>query len=381
MLSGGGHGGAHACVEFAALGAVGEEVVGEGDAARFEDGDGAGATEAEHAFFSAFGDWLAGRHGLDDAADVGGADFEEEDGAEAIGFEVREDAFVFPEIGEAAAEGDGADGVEMAVEESWGARGSGAGEVEAVVIDRAETAEDEGAGGVFCGEFVTAEERGEVELLTFDEDAVDLVGACEAEVAAVGREDDGGGVRVDGPCGGVEAAAEEVVEGGEGFGRVCEFRGVEGVVFDEGSDSGAAGWLVHAAAVPAGEGGASDESGDDETADGVFVGGAEEALAVDGFLFEPAGVAVEEGDGIAGHESGQASRSSNWRSNDLRDMRRMRTTGRRVPAAMRAVLREPPVRGSAASVNPAACDWWKVRNRAVPRVRAARRRTHQPDLR
>lgn len=303
-MSGGGHGGAHASVEFAALGAVCEEIVGEGDAARFEDGDGAGATEAEHAFFSAFGDWLAGRHGLDDAADVGGADFEEEDGAEAIGFESCEDAFVFPEIGETAAEGDGADGVELAVEESWGAWGSGAGEVEAVVIDRAETAEDEGAGGVFCGEFVTAEERGEVELLTFDEDAVDLVGACEAEVAAVGREDDGGRVRVDGPCGGVEAAAEEVVEGGEGVGRVCEFRGVEMVVFDEGSDSGAAGWLVHAAAVPAGEGGAFDECGDDETADGVFVGGAEEALAVDGFLFEPAGVAVEESDRIAGHGRG-----------------------------------------------------------------------------
>ncbi len=380
-LSGGGHGGAHASVEFAALGAVGEEVVGEGDAARFEDGDGAGAAEAEHAFFCAFGDWLAGRHGLDDAADVGGADFEEEDGAEAIGFESCEDAFVFPEIGETAAEGDGADGVELAVEESWGARGSGAGEVEAVVIDRAETAEDEGAGGVFCGEFVTAEERGEVELLTFDEDAVDLVGACEAEVAAVGREDDGCRVGVDGPCGGVEAAAEEVVEGGEGVGRVCEFRGVEMVVFDEGSDSGAAGWLVHAAAVPAGEGGAFDECGDDETADGVFVGGAEEALAVDGFLFEPAGVAVEESDRIAGHGRVQASWSSNWRSNDLRDMRRMRTTGRREPAAMRAVLRDPPVRGSAASVKPAACDWWKVRNRAVPRVREARRRAHQPDLR
>lgn len=192
----------------------------------------------------------------------------------------------------------------MAVEEGWVAWGTGAGEVEAVVIDRAETAEDEGTGGEFCGEFVTAEESWEVELLTFDEDAVDLVGACEAEVAAVGREDDGGWVGVDRPGGGIEAAAEEVVEGGEGVGRVSEFGGVEMVVIDEGSDSGAAGWLVHAVAVPAGEGGAFDESGDDETADGVVVGGAEEAFAVDGFLFDPAGVAVEEGDGIAGHGRG-----------------------------------------------------------------------------
>lgn len=363
------------------MGAVGEEVVGEGDAAWFEDGDGAGSAEAEHAFFCTFGDWLAGRHGLDDAADVGGADFEEEDGAEAIGFEACEDPFILPEIGETAAEGDGADGVEMAVEEGWGVRGSGAGEVEAVVIDRAETAEDEGTGGVFCGEIVTAEESGEVEVLTFDEDAVDLVGACEAEVAAVGGEDDGGWVRVDGPGGGVEAAAEEVVEGGEGVGRVGEFGGVEMVVLDEGGDSGAAGWVVHAVAVPAGEGDASDESGDDETADGVFVGGAEEALAVDGFLFEPAGVAVEESDRIAGHGRDQASWSLMWKSNDLRDMRRMRTTGRSVPAARRAALSEPPVRAAAPSVKPAAWDCWNVRKKAVPRAREARRRSHQPDLR
>lgn len=292
------------CVEFAALGAVCQEIVGEGDAALFEDGDGAGAAEAEHAFFGAFGDGLVWRHGLDDTADVGGADFEEEDGAEAIGFELCEDAFVFPEIGETAAEGDGADGEEMAVEEGWGVWGAGAGEVEAVVIDRAETTEDEGTGGVFIGEFVAAEESGEVELLTFDEDPVDLVGASEAEVAAIGWEDDGVWVGVDGPGGWVETAAEEVVEGGEGVGRGGEFRGVEGIVCDEGSDSGAAGGMVHAVAVPAGEGGAFDEGGDDETADGVFVGGAEEAFAVDGFLFEPAGVAVEESDRIAGHGRG-----------------------------------------------------------------------------
>ena len=65
-MSGGGHGGAHASVEFAALGAVCEEVVGEGDAARFEDGDGAGVTEAEHDFVSVFGGGLAGSQGVDD---------------------------------------------------------------------------------------------------------------------------------------------------------------------------------------------------------------------------------------------------------------------------------------------------------------------------
>lgn len=98
-------------VEFGLCGGVFEEVGGEGDFSRLEDGDGGGATEGEVAFFGAFGDGLAGGEGLVDGADAGGSDFHDEDGAVVFCLEVGEGAFVRPEVGEVLGEGDGGDGV------------------------------------------------------------------------------------------------------------------------------------------------------------------------------------------------------------------------------------------------------------------------------
>lgn len=77
-----------------------EEVLGEGDAAGLEDGDGGGSAECEVAFFVGFFDGLMRGVGLMDGADAGGTDFEDENGAEVLGFELAEGAFVLPEVGE-----------------------------------------------------------------------------------------------------------------------------------------------------------------------------------------------------------------------------------------------------------------------------------------
>ena len=226
-----------------------------------------------------------------DGADVGGADFEEENGAEVCGDEFGEDAFVLPKVGEVFAEGDGGNGVEGAVEDAWGSRGSGGGEVEAVVVDGAEAGEDEGAVSVFGGEFGGAEKGGEVEVLAFDEDGVDGGSFGEAEVASVGGEDDRGGI--DGAGFGAEAAAEKIVKGGEFVGRFREFGGIEAEFFDERSDSIAAGGGVHSLAVEAGKAGPFNEEVQEGLAGQGFVGSTKPSFAIDGLGFELAAVSVE----------------------------------------------------------------------------------------
>lgn len=140
------------------FGGVFQEIWGEGDFSWLEDRDGGGAAEGEIAFFRAFGHGLAGGEGLVDGADAGGADFHDEDGAVVFCFEAGEGAFVGPEVGEVLREGDGGDGKQGAGEGFCFRRGACSGEVVAVVIDRAEAGEDEGAFGVFFGEFGIAEE-------------------------------------------------------------------------------------------------------------------------------------------------------------------------------------------------------------------------------
>lgn len=230
------------------FGAGVEEVGVEGDGAGLEEEEGGGSAEGEVAFFVAFCDGLAGGEGLVDGADAGGSDFHAEDGAEGFGFEFGDGAFVFPEVGEALAEGDGGDGEEGAVEGAGFAGGAGAGEVEAVVVDRAESGEEEGAVLVAGGEFRGAEEGGEVKLLSFDKDGGDFAGFGEAEVAAIGGEDDGG--VGEGAGGGFEFAVEEVVEGGELVRAFDEVVTAEAVGFEERGDFFSGFGLIHAISVP-----------------------------------------------------------------------------------------------------------------------------------
>ena len=197
-------------VEFDLFGAVFEEVGGEGDLSGLEEEDGGGSAEGEVAFFVAFLHGVAGGEGLVDGTDAGGSDFHADDGAEGFSFGLGDGALVFPHVGKALAQGEGGDGEEGAVDDAGFAGGAIAGEVEAVVVDGAETAEDEGAVLVFLGEFGIVEEAGDVEFLAFDEDGADLARFLKAEMAAIGGEDEGG--ISDGSGARLELAVEKIVE-------------------------------------------------------------------------------------------------------------------------------------------------------------------------
>ena len=89
---------AHVRIEFALLGTVVQEVFVQGDFSGFEKRDGAGAAEPEITFLAALGRGLIGDGGLDDAADIRGADFNLQNLAEICGADDGDDAFVLPDI-------------------------------------------------------------------------------------------------------------------------------------------------------------------------------------------------------------------------------------------------------------------------------------------
>ncbi len=246
--------------------------------------EGRGTAEGEVAFFLSFFDRLAGSEGLVDRADAGGADFHADDGAEVLGDEFRDGAFVFPEVGKPLAQGERGDGEERAVDHAGFARNAGAGEVVAVVIDRAEAREEKRAVLIFFGEFFAAKETGDVEFLSLHEDRADLAGFFEAEMATVGRKDD----RSVGERAGIgsELAVEEVVEGGEFVGLLFEVGRIEAVGVEKGEDLFGGFGLIHALAVPLGEEGAFDKAVQGDFSERVSVGPAEEAFAVDLFGFQ-----------------------------------------------------------------------------------------------
>ena len=115
-----------------------DEVVLELDAAGFEEGGDERSAETEVAFLVALGDGLAGLVSLDDGADVRGADGDHGDESEGAGVDGHALTLVLPEIRGAAAEGDRVDRIKPAIGEHRFAWCTGDGEVEAVIVDRAE---------------------------------------------------------------------------------------------------------------------------------------------------------------------------------------------------------------------------------------------------
>ena len=138
------------------------------------------------------------------------------------------------------------------------------------------------------------EQPAEVEFLAFHEDAFDRARLLEPQVPPV-RGEDGAALRHR-PGSRLELAVEEFVEGGVAFRRIGEFRGVQPVFRDEGGDLRFRGGIVHALAVPAGEGGALDHRMQGQGPQRVGVAELQEALAVDLLGFHLAAVAVEVAD-------------------------------------------------------------------------------------
>lgn len=88
-------------------GGVFKEVVGKGDPPWFEEGDGARPPEGKITPFLSPSDRLAWGEGLGDGTDVGGTDFNHENGAMALGFEFGQNPLVLPEVGKVPPEGNG----------------------------------------------------------------------------------------------------------------------------------------------------------------------------------------------------------------------------------------------------------------------------------
>lgn len=123
---------------------------------------------------------------------AGGANFHADDGAIVFGDQFGDGAFVFPEVSEILAKGERGNGEKRAIDRARFTRGAGAREVKAVVVNGAEPREQKRAILVLFGEFSRAEETRDVEGLSFDKHGGDFTRFGEAEVAAVGGEDDGG---------------------------------------------------------------------------------------------------------------------------------------------------------------------------------------------
>ena len=115
-----------------------DEVVLELNTSGLEDRRHERSAETEVAFFVALGDGLAGLIGLDDGADIGGADGDHGDEAERPGIDGHTLALILPEIRGPPTQCDRVDGIELALREHGFARDAGDGEVEAMVVDRAE---------------------------------------------------------------------------------------------------------------------------------------------------------------------------------------------------------------------------------------------------
>lgn len=289
----------HLGKEFGLLGRVLEEIGGEGDPAGFEDRDGAGAAKGEEAPFVASGYGLVGSEGLIDRTDIGGADFERENGAQVFCFEGGEHALVFPEVAEVPAQGEGGDREEGAVEKARFTRDSGGGKVVAVVIDGAEAGEDEGALGKALGEICRAEEGGEVKMLPFHENGIDLRDVRESEVPPVAGKDEMIGVRVEGAGLGSELADEKLIEARKGLRGICKIVRIESILLNKRGHPRFAGGVGHAATVASGEEVSFDEVSQNR-ATRVFVGKTQPALTVDLLGFERSGHAIKIADRLHG---------------------------------------------------------------------------------
>ena len=230
-------------------GRVIEEVLAELDPSGFEEGDGGGSSEGKVALFRALFDEFVRGVGLVDGADTGGPDFQEQDVSKLEGLQPGDRALVLPEVVQVLTQGEGGDGEQRAVEDPGGRGDAGDGEVEAVVVDRAEPGKDQRAIRIVGGEVAGAEEGGQVEALAFDKEALDGGGFLETEVASVCRENDGVRIGVDRARGGLELAVEEFVEAPERRRIIGEVLDLHAVVADERGDAGGRGGSVHAPSV------------------------------------------------------------------------------------------------------------------------------------
>lgn len=172
--------------------------------------DEGGATEGEVAFFSAFFLGGVGRVGLVDGADVGGANFDKENGAEFFRFQVRDHAFVFDEVVDVFLQSKWVDGVEGTVDELRFCGCAVTGKMKAMVVDWREAGDDKGTSVVAFGEVFIAKEFLQTVGLVFYFEIVARSNVGINEVASVGGKNE-----VDwceGAFFGFEFAGKKVVE-------------------------------------------------------------------------------------------------------------------------------------------------------------------------
>jgi hypothetical protein len=243
-----------------------------GDAPWFEQGENGRTAEAEIACLIAFADGLPGRKGELRAAHVGGADRGHEDVADRFRLDADAPTAIAPEVGEIPAQSDGADRPQRAVQQTGWTGHAGRREMEPMVIDRAQPRENGGSPGESPCQFGVLQEPAKIEALALEIKPIGGGEMDEAEMSAIGGKRHGIGIRIRWTRFRSELAEEEFIEALVGLRGIGEFGGIEGVLLDERPDARAAGWLIHAPAVPAGEPGAGRQGAQRPVAGPGFVG-------------------------------------------------------------------------------------------------------------
>lgn len=209
-----------------------DEVLAEGDGVGFKEEDEGGASEGKIALLIPFGIFFSRSVGLVDGADVGGADFKEENVAEGFGGKGGQRPLVLGEDFDVLLDGDGVNRVEGTVDHMRFPRYTIAGEVEAVVVGRAEAGHDHGATRIFLSKLLILEQGCEIELLPFDDETIGIGDIWVEPVAPIGGDD--GRSFADGASIEFELSDKKVIEGVELIWREEKFRGIDTVLFDKG---------------------------------------------------------------------------------------------------------------------------------------------------
>ena len=131
-------------------------------------------------------------------------------------------------------------------------------EVIAVVVNGTEPGENECAFLEFADEVSRMQETIEGETLSLYENLPDPGEIWKTEVASITRKEDG--IRVGGQRTSLrlEPSDEEFIEASETLRRIGELRRIEAKLPDKRVDELAAGWVGHAASIPAGKEGSFD---------------------------------------------------------------------------------------------------------------------------
>ena len=164
--------------------------------------------------------------------------------------------------------------------------------MEPVVIDRAQTRERHRAALVALGQVGVSEESLQIKRLPLDEKVVLRGNVRKHHVPAIGRKHHRVRLRIHRPRIRFEFAIKKLVKRSILARRFGKLRLVQPVLLDEWRDANVAFDFIHLAPVPGGDNPSAEQQPLREPAKRIAVHPAQTPLAINGFCFQPAVVAI-----------------------------------------------------------------------------------------